>query len=169
MVLVILSLLWLRPGICLVLADSGRSKRRHTFHGGCSSDQSYRRCGVKELMFGKKDVSAPLQPATRDGPSKAAEAFRGDAEPSGDVGLLQPLVQLRIILDEMAIALHRVVVSKGDLVRLLFNDPMALHVADVEGGDIGKVGDELLKGRKVILEHSAVFDRSDREEARLAE
>jgi hypothetical protein len=54
-------------------------------------------------MFGKK--SLPLHTVKRDGLSQAAEAFRRDAEPGGDVMLFQPPVQVRFALDEITIAL----------------------------------------------------------------
>src|ERR1700754_1654794 len=119
-------------------------------------------------MFGKKRPGA-LHPAINDGPPEATEAFRSDTEPGGDVMLLQPFMQVRLAANEIAVTAPGVIVPQGNFVWVLFDDPVALQIADVEDGDIGKVGDKLPEGRKVIFENGAVLDRRDGEEARLAE
>src|ERR1700687_3656386 len=78
-------------------------------------------------------------------------------------------MQLWFLANEIAIPLHRVVVPKGDLDGLLFNNPVAFHVADVEGGDFRKLGDKFFEGCKVVLQHRRVFDRGDRQETWRAE
>jgi hypothetical protein len=92
--------------------------------------------------------------------------------PAGGMGRLVKLrhfalVQERLPPQEVAIALHRIVMSEGNLVRFLFDDPMSLHVCNVERRNVGELGHEGLEGRELILQDGAVLDRADREHARL--
>src|SRR3954468_15317096 len=94
----------------------------------------------------------PLHPTEGDGLSQATQALRCDAQPASNMMLPQPPVQVRLSADEIPIAFHRVVVPEGDFVRLLLDDPMAFHVADVEGRDLRILGNELFESRELVFE-----------------
>jgi hypothetical protein len=110
-------------------------------------------------MFGKK--AHRLHPAEGDALRK--RLWR-DAKQCRDVMLLQSPVQVRFSADEVAVAFHRVVMPEGDLVRFLLDDPMAFQVADVEGRDIGKRGNErqVRRGRAKSQGHSCPMAARDR-------
>jgi hypothetical protein len=94
---------------------------------------------------------------------ESAETFGRYAEPGRDVMLSEALQEGRRFPDEPLVAFQCGVVPERNLFRLFFDNPVLLHVADVEGGDVREDRRELLELRETVFKHDRVFDRGDGE------
>lgn len=63
--------------------------------------------------------------------------------------------------EETGISPARIVVPEGDFEGLFLDDPMAFHVVDIEGSDIGMVPHESFESREIIFQHGDGLERPD--------